>query len=264
MNTTGLDYLYITKSDYHKLIGFNLKLAKVISQNSVDPAAKAKFFKYTGETIAQNLFVADLDQKVFTDSKEFVQMTLDVISGDPSALLMLEVLNSHADFLYSHSLGVSIYSVMITKALGWLSPQTTFKASLAGLYHDIGKKEISRAILDKPRAVMTANERKIYESHTIRGKEVLISLKSFPTDIAEVAFQHHENCMGTGFPRALKKTSLYPLAALVSLANKFCELVIKSPHSEGMTAKEALHEIQTLHQGEFEAEYVKALKKLII
>jgi response regulator RpfG family c-di-GMP phosphodiesterase len=259
----GLDYLYVTMADYRKLVGFNLKLAGAASNKNIDVTTKLKFLKYTGETIAQNLFVTDLNQSAFSDSKDFVQIALNVISEDPSALLMLEVLNSHADFLYAHALGVSIYGVMIAKLIGWDSPQTIFKISLAGLYHDIGKKEIARAILEKPRPLMTVEERKVYETHPARGKEILDLLKSFPSDVIDITYQHHENNLGTGFPRFLKKASIHPLASLLAAANKFCELVVKSPVSEGMSAREAISQMEGKFPGEFGVEYLSALKKLI-
>lgn len=39
----------------------------------------------------------------------------------------------------------------------------------AGHYHDTGKKEIDRAILDKPRSMQTRDARKAFETHVIRG-----------------------------------------------------------------------------------------------
>lgn len=259
----GLKYLYIPKQDYYKLIGLNIKISKALAKKDVDLNKKLNFFKYTGETIVQQLFISGIDENAFALSKDFVQSSLEVISDDSTALLMLELLNSHADYIYAHSLGVSIYSVMIAKKLNWHSPQATFIISVAGLYHDIGKKEIPREILEKPRNLMTADERKIYESHAMRGKELMKLVESFPQSVADVAAQHHENRLGTGFPMRHKKSAIHPLAALIATANKFCELAIKSPHSHGMSAKDALNVMETEYPGEFEKEYMDALKVLI-
>ena len=176
---------------------------------------------------------------------------------------MLDVLNSHADFVYAHSLGVSMYGVLLARALGWLSPQTAFKVSIAGLYHDIGKKEIPRAILEKPRFQMTLEERTIYETHPTRGKEILEAIKSVPTEVVEVAYQHHENILGTGFPRKLRKMSIHPMANLIAIVDRFCELAIKSPYSSGMTAAEALSQIGKSGD-EFDRQCHQALRKIVM
>ena len=260
----GVKYLYILKEDYHKLVGFNLRLTKAINLNGkVDPALRRRFLKYTGEVIAQNVFVAGFDKEVLNDCKEFVELSLNVISDDQEAILMLDILNSHADFVYAHSLGVSMYGVLVARALGWLSPQTAFKVSIAGLYHDIGKKEIPRAILEKPRFQMTLEERTIYETHPTRGKEILEAIKSVPTEVVEVAYQHHENILGTGFPRKLRKMSIHPMANLIAIVDRFCELAIKSPYSSGMTAAEALSQIGKSGD-EFDRQCHQALRKIVM
>jgi putative nucleotidyltransferase with HDIG domain len=260
----GVRFLYVTKDDYCKLVGFNLKITHAMSERPVDQGTKVKFLKYTGEVVAQQIFVSDLNKEVFETSKEFVELSLKLICDDEEAMLLLDVLNSHADFVYAHSVGVSTYAVMLAKQLGWLSPHTAFKVSLAGLYHDIGKKEIPRAMLEKSRVKMTPEERKLFETHPSRGREILESMRSFPSEIAEVAYQHHESNLGTGFPRAIRKVKIYPLASLISLANRFCELVLRTPSNEGMSAKAALEQLQTRHKEEFDASHLEALSKLVV
>jgi putative nucleotidyltransferase with HDIG domain len=260
----GVRFLYITKEDYYKLVGFNLKLTQAISERKVDQSVKIKILKYTGEVIAQQLFVADLNREVFEASKEFVELSLKIVCDDEEAMLLLDVLNSHADFVYAHSVGVSTYAVMIARELGWTSAHTAFKVSLSGLYHDIGKKEIPRSTLEKSRIQMSPDERKLYETHPSRGREILESLKSFPSEIAEVAYQHHESHLGTGFPRAIRKVKIYPMASLIALANRFCELVLRSPSHDGMTAKAAVEQLNTRYREDFDPTHLAALQKLIV
>src|SRR5690606_5884100 len=104
-------------------------------------------------------------------------------------------LNSHADFVYAHSLGVSTYGVMIARVMGWRSAPSLFKVAIAGLFHDIGFKELDRELLEKPRITHTAAERKEYETHPTRGAELLSQVGNIPLDVIQVASQHHEDVL---------------------------------------------------------------------
>jgi HD-GYP domain-containing protein (c-di-GMP phosphodiesterase class II) len=155
-----------------------------------------------------------------------------------------------------------MYGTMIAKEVGWTSAATQFKVSLGGLLHDIGKKEIDRSILEKPRRELTAKEQEIYETHPMRGKEILAEVPSIPTDIALVALHHHENLLGRGYPARLKKDQIHPLSRLISVANRFCELALKGPNSEPLSPTEAIDKLMAYHQNELEPAFVVGLMKI--
>ena len=133
---------------------------------------------------------------------------------------------------------------------------------MGGLFHDIGKKEIPREILDKPRIQLNQQEKAVLETHPTRGMEILSKIPSIPEDVAVIAHQHHEDVCGYGYPLGIKKNKIYPLARIVSVANVFCEYVIKGPNSEGMPAKEAINRILKFQKDGLDPEYLAALLKL--
>src|SRR5690606_25994723 len=121
--------------------------------------------------------------------------SMELLVKDEQTFDLLSILNSHSDHLYAHSLGVSMYSVMIAKAMDWNSTAALFKLSFGGLMHDIGKKEISPEILNKSRASLSYKERQVLETHPVRGKEIMESLKSAPSEVVAIVYEHHENCL---------------------------------------------------------------------
>jgi len=260
----GLFYLYLKKEDFHELVGFNIKLAGAVkTSNKIKKSVKQNFLRYTGEIILENCFVVNIDEKAFTDSQKFVELSLSIFADDDEAFRILSVLNSHADFLYAHSLGVSIYSVMIAKKMGWLSSQNLFKISTAGLFHDIGKKEIDRSILEKPRIDLTPAERRLVETHPQRGKEILESIKCIPGEVAAAAFEHHEKYLGQGYPRGIFKNRISPIARVIAIADVFCNYAIKNPTSDGMSGGAAYVKMNEAHENEFDPEIIKTFGNLI-
>ncbi len=226
----GVHFLYVRQEDFAHIVGFTVNLSKVVNaSDQVDDAKKMRFVKYTGALIVQQAFVKGADKKLFDNAKEFLGSSVSVIAENPDSINILDQLSEHTDYLYAHSLGVSIYSVMIAKKLNIHSPQTLFKLAMAGLFHNIGYKELPKDILQKMRIHLSPEERKLIESHPTRGKEILESMKGISSDIIQMTYEHHEDLVGTGYPRRIDKNKLHPLTKILSTADCFCNLTLKNP-----------------------------------
>lgn len=260
----GVDFVHIKKEDFPKIVKFNLKVAKVAKLSTeINLVKKVAFMKHAGELILENAFVNGIDVNSFRESKDFLETSMGVLAEDEQLFTILDVLSSHTDFLYAHSLGVSSFSVMIGRELGWTSAPTLFKLAMGGLFHDIGKKEIEKELLEKPRSLLNQKERSFIESHPTRGKEILESLGNIPSEVVAIAYQHHEDIIGQGFPRGLSKNEIHPLAKVVQVANIFCEYAVKCrPDVTPMTGSEAILSMECHYSDILDKEAFKALKRL--
>ncbi len=257
----GLHFLYIQKTDFQKIVGFNLKLGKLVfEKRDISQEKKLGFLKYSTEIVLERAFVGDTDQEAFDNAKTLVENTLSLTLESDQSAELLKLLSEHNNRVYAHCLGVSIYGSIICKKIGWDSMSTRLKVSLAAMFHDIGKKEIPTEIINKPRSSMTAEERALYETHPTRGKEILQSLKIFPPDIPEIVYHHHEDCLGQGYPQRLRRAHIHPLARLISVANIFCNYAIENPDSPGMGGIDAIRMMEIHHKSELDSEMFNALK----
>ncbi|HTL11786.1 MAG TPA: HD domain-containing phosphohydrolase, partial [Bdellovibrionota bacterium] len=134
--------------------------------------------------------------------------------------------------------------------------------SISGLLHDVGMKELSREIVDKPRHALSATEKTLMESHTVRGAEILNQMPNLPSDAAIVAMQHQEDCAGFGYPRALTKSKIHPMARLISVADVFCEYAIQGPTSKGMNARQAVETLMQFNRDRLDPDFFGGLLKL--
>jgi putative nucleotidyltransferase with HDIG domain len=261
----GVSHLFIKQEDFSKLIGFTLLVSKAVSSSGqVDKVKKMRFLQYTGEMIVQQAYVAGTDEALFRNAKDFLTTSMDVLTEDEETFTLLSLLSNHTDYLYAHSLGVSVFSVMIAKQLGWQSPQILFKLAFAGLFHDIGKKEIPVDILAKPRSTLTQNERALLETHTTRGMEILQSLRIAPTEVIQVAYEHHEDILGQGFPQGLSKLKIHPFSLIVAVANIFCEYAIRGPQNPApRTGPAAIQAMETYKLASLDPQAFDALKKVV-
>ncbi|MFZ9595672.1 MAG: HD domain-containing phosphohydrolase [Bdellovibrionia bacterium] len=267
----GVQYLYLKKEDFKKYMEMNLSLLPLVSaQKQFPKEKKIAFLKHSSEVILEHLYFNEVKPQSFKDAQALVEGTLNLLQGPNSesnplsdeAFNLLPLLNAHSDHLYTHALGVSLYSVMIARELTWKSEQTLTKLALGGLLHDIGKKELPPQLLKKARREFSAQELELYESHPQRGVELLSQIPSVPSDVIQIIAQHHENCLGLGFPLRLKRHHIHPLARIVAIANEFCNGVLKEPLRQQLSPQQAILRMHTIQPGRFDPDFLAALAQL--
>jgi len=146
---------------------------------------------------------------------------------------------------------------------------------IATMLHDAGKVAISDIILKKP-AKFTPEEYLIMQNHTIYGATLFEDTQSRLDLLSrEIAFTHHENWDGTGYPgwvdpvsgetvkagaegRPLgKKGDEIPLTGrIVSIADVFDALCSKRVYKDPWTEEDVLIEIRKLAGTKFDPELV--------
>lgn len=260
-----VEYLFVRRGDYNRYVGSNLVIAGVIiSRAEIAAERKADFLARAGSSVMKEIEVLGLNVESFEHAKLVSQATTTLVESKSDLYGVISSLSKISDELLVHSVAVSAVSVMIGKAIGWTKRATFEKVALGGLLHDIGLKEIPVEILRKSRAEMSFEEIVIYESHAFRGMEILRTLPSVPDDIVSIAFEHHENAIGQGYPRKHRDLKLNPLAKVVALADQFVELTIRNPNClTPKPAAEALRYIEVTMGQPFNKEAFSALRLLV-
>lgn len=260
----GVDYLYIKKEDFAKYVGLNLAVSRALKNGfQIAPEKKAGLLKHANEVVLANLFLNGTDEANFASAKETLEITISLLSESPDTFNLLTTLSQSGDYLYTHSLGVSLYGVMIAKQMGWNSMVTLFRVSTAGIFHDIGMKEFDRALLEKPRSEFSHAEVKIFETHPARGAEILATVASIPGEILQVVLHHHESCNGRGYPSNLSRNAITPHAKLLAVADEFCKLALPGPGTTALAPQQAMERLSLLHGNALDPEFVAALKRVL-
>jgi HD-GYP domain-containing protein (c-di-GMP phosphodiesterase class II) len=87
-------------------------------------------------------------------------------------------------------------------------------------------------------------------------------MAGIPNDVILVAYQHHENWVGFGYPQKLSKSKTHPLARLIHVVDLFCDYAIGSPGNPSMSGKEALAQMTTYFESSLDPAAFTALKSL--
>lgn len=172
-----------------------------------------------------------------------VNKILDDLKSAPNLMVHLQDIRNQKTHLYSHSVAVSVLSLLTGMVLGFDEMKLRV-LGIGSLLHDIGK-----SIDEGP-------------EHSTIGFNILRKYKEVSTLISHMAFQHHERYDGQGFPRNLKKEEILIYAAIVSIANYYDNLVAPFK-GERMLPYQALEKVVAESGRAFHPELVKAFSRNI-
>ena len=149
------------------------------------------------------------------------QQIADIIKVDETILVGLASIKSYDEYTFSHSVNVSVLSMLVADRMG-IDKNDTAQIGVAALLHDIGKTHIPLSILNKPSG-LTEDEWMLMERHTMLGVIELSRVRSLEAVMNPVfvSLQHHLCFNGEGYPRKPEKWELHPYNHIISVADVF-------------------------------------------
>ena len=111
---------------------------------------------------------------------------------------LLASLKSVNEYTFTHVTNVCILTMSLAENLGFTG-EHLHQIGVASLLHDIGKIFIPDEILSKAGA-LTPEERKIIETHTVKGARYLMGIEGIPKLAVLSALEHHQKFDGNGYP----------------------------------------------------------------
>jgi HD-GYP domain-containing protein (c-di-GMP phosphodiesterase class II) len=152
--------------------------------------------------------------------KRVVESVVDSILSDEQSMLALTAIRDYDEYTYHHSFNVCVYSIALGNRLG-LPRQALCDIGIAALFHDVGKTEVPREILNK-NDNLTDEDWKTIQEHTLSGVKMLTYLKKLDRTILRsmiVAFCHHLNVDRTGYPQTTRPIRPDAFSRIVRIAD---------------------------------------------
>jgi putative nucleotidyltransferase with HDIG domain len=144
----------------------------------------------------------------------------------------LAEVKSHDEYTFVHTVNVGILSAALGEAVGMNQGQV-FDLILAALLHDVGKQRTPLTILNKP-GQLDDSERRQMELHPVTGAAMLFERQGVPDVAPIVAFEHHANVDGTGYPRLPRTGRPHIASQIVHVADVFDALRTNRPYRAAM------------------------------
>ncbi len=162
-----------------------------------------------------------------------------------------------------HSLHTSMLASAIGANLGW-DQETLIDLGVGCLIHDIGMVKVSNQVQQKS-AILNEEDFGKITSHPLHTFDILEDyLSRVPLASRMVAFQMHERCDGSGYPRKRKKELIHEAAKVAAVADVYIALVSPRPHRPALMPYYAIeHLVYGVKKGEYDGAVVRSLLKTI-
>lgn len=259
--------------------GRNIPIAvegKVIDNKLMDRLIEGRIFKVLVEDLSLSIvpektrklmiqYTQDLKQykQVFQDIASGKKVNLEEIADMSKGLLessedifrVVESIKNMGDtdeYTYTHSINVSLYSMMIAKWMG-LDKESIEDVIKAGLLHDIGKAKVPKWILDKRGPLTEAEFEKIKE-HPLIGYELCGGITSIRSDVKEAVLLHHEKMDGSGYPQEIGSEDIGLYAKIVAVADVYDAMTSERSYKSRKTPFEVFKEMKESEYGKLDIE----------
>jgi PAS domain S-box-containing protein len=171
------------------------------------------------------------------------ERNLELLGDSLSSLIEVvgQVVEMRDPYTAGHQRRVAELGVRIMQELGATASQTE-EVRLAALIHDVGKVSVPAEVLTKP-SKLSPVELELMKGHSEAGYRIIASA-DMEGQTAELIYQHHERCDGSGYPRGLTGDQLLPEAKVLMVADVVEAMVSHRPYRAALGLDAALAEIE--------------------
>jgi HD-GYP domain-containing protein (c-di-GMP phosphodiesterase class II) len=155
-------------------------------------------------------------------SVRLIQKMVDIITEDESLFLGISTVRIYDDYTYTHSLNVAILSMCLGKRIG-LSHTDLERLGLCGLFHDLGKVEIPKEILNKKGKLNPAEFLQV-KSHSMHSARLILKLKAKRDRKIKMLvppFEHHVGYDHSGYPHVADSRQLSLFGRILTITDVY-------------------------------------------
>ncbi len=164
------------------------------------------------------------------------------ILRNPDAMLWMSKLRDKDSYTSEHSLNVGLLAIAFGRHLG-ASEEDLNKLGVAGMLHDVGKMQTPNEVLLKE-GKLSDEEFDLMKMHVQQGRDILLSHRNVYHGAIDVAYGHHENLDGSGYPRGIKAGGITDFTRIVALCDVYDAITSDRIYKKGASSLNALKIIQ--------------------
>ena len=218
----------------------------------------ATFSELQNNKQLNSAFVLEKASKRFS---ELVRNLIIEINGAEELMSLLSEAYSYDNYIFSHSLNVTLYSLAIGIQLKL--PQKELEIlGMGAIFHDIGKLKVPLEVLLKP-GKLTDVEFLSIRSHAEEGFNILRKTQTIPLLVSHCAFQHHERLNGSGYPRGIKGEDIHYFAKILAVADVYDAVTSNRVYRKAMLPHEGLEILYSGAEKLFDGTIVDAFRRSV-
>jgi putative nucleotidyltransferase with HDIG domain len=152
---------------------------------------------------------------------------VDAARGSTTSL-PLATIEHHDDYTATHITNVAVLTMALAESMG--VPATAIRQiGVAALLHDVGKMKVPASILNAS-GPLTGDDLQVMRRHPEIGAQMLMTTPGLPPLPAIVAFEHHLQAGGGGYPDVPPGWQINPASAMTHVADVYDALRTHRPY----------------------------------
>jgi HD-GYP domain-containing protein (c-di-GMP phosphodiesterase class II) len=179
-----------------------------------------------------------IDEAAVADAEKITHHCMASVLRSPDAMLLAITQEEKQHTLWQQGMNVSVLAISLGRHLN-LADEELVTLGLCGMFHDMGMLLISKDDLEK-----TSDRRELIHSHTLLGGDFLSKCPGqLSHAVAKVAYSHHENLDGSGFPLGLADKDITSYTRIISIASLYNTLTTDTPSRKALSHYAAMAEL---------------------
>ena len=202
--------------------------------------------------------LADAGKLDLTELNGFADAALADLADDGDLFAALGINPHGAGYPHRHAMHAAMLAAAVGAKLGLDRP--TLRELVVGvLVHDAGMLRVDAASYEHAGSLSRDAFLEITK-HPVRTFERLTDVRAVPARAAFIAYQMHERCDGTGYPRRRTAAQLHPLAKIAAVADVYTALAAPRPYRPGLAPHHAMtHVLREAAAGKLDGAAARAL-----
>jgi HD-GYP domain-containing protein (c-di-GMP phosphodiesterase class II) len=165
---------------------------------------------------------------------EYVALALArTIDKHAGGLIPLAALRRHDEYTVMHITNVALLAMALAEAIGLPGPMVN-EIGIAALLHDVGKLSVPSEILNAS-GRLTEEQALVVKRHPPEGARLLLATRGAPELAAIVAYEHHIQYDGGGYPTVRRNWKLNLASAITTVADVYDALRSDRPYRAGLS-----------------------------
>jgi putative nucleotidyltransferase with HDIG domain len=186
---------------------------------------------------------------------------MDGVLQDQNAMLALTLIKSYDEYLFNHSVNVSVLCIALGQALG-LDAETIRDMGLGALLHDIGKVHWPDSLYQKPRG-LSDEEWALVQRHPLDGAEIVEKMGSASPTAMEVVLEHHLRYDRKGYPVVDPDKEAGFFGMIAQLADAYDAITTARVYQNAFEPSRAVARLQSLAGTVFDPKLLEVFVRMV-
>ena len=255
--------IFIQEKDHPSFNAWSKKfLAETTIQKNKDPKNKEiEHYVHVREETERkilDIFHSSHPDKVVAQAIQSSKKLVFEVMKLPYASQPLNLLQLYSQGAVNHSVNISVLSVYLAMQMGYSHALVLQQIGAGGLLHDIGKSKVPIESSDSQETV----DFKML-AHPDLGLGVLDTQEKVPQEVKTIVSQHHECFDGSGYPKKLRGHSINELTRIISIADRFDNLIAEGKGSLSERQRWALLQLDQVYYLYFDPQKLQQAIKIL-